>query len=75
MKELFDECPMCGQKHFVEIRTRISCSALDGIYEEYPVDYCVCNNTGEEFTPSYMIDNNTERAKQALREKGWADPK
>ena len=64
------ECPLCGELHLVDRRTRIATATIKGEIIKYQEEYYVCENTedGEnEFVPSKVMDANLLAARDAYR--------
>lgn len=66
------ECPLCGEKHFVEKRLRKSKANIKNQIVEFPETYYVCTNADveeNEFVPSNILDQNLLNARNAYRIK------
>lgn len=64
------ECPLCGELHLVDMRTRTATATIKGEKIKYQENYYVCENTedGEnEFIPSKVMDANLLAARDAYR--------
>lgn len=64
------ECPLCGELHLVDRRTRTATATIKGEKIKYQEKYYVCENTedGEnEFIPSKVMDANLLAARDAYR--------
>ena len=64
------ECPLCGELHLVDRRTRTATAIIKGEKIKYQEEYYVCENTedGEnEFIPSKVMDANLLAARDAYR--------
>ena len=72
------ECPLCGELHLVDRRTRTATATKKGEINKYPKgerikyqeEYYVCENTenGEnEYIPSKVMDANLLAARDAYR--------
>ena len=61
------ECPMCGKKHMVELRTRIATLNVKGLAVDYQEDYYYCEFAEEEekkeFVTGKVMEENFNRAK------------
>lgn len=63
------DCPVCEQEHEVSVITRLRKAKSNGEVLEYEGTYYFCENTGEEFAPSEVMDKNLLNIKQAYRKK------
>ncbi|MBO5543941.1 MAG: DUF4065 domain-containing protein [Oscillospiraceae bacterium] len=64
------ECPLCGELHLVDRRTRTAKATIKGEIIKYQEEYYVCENTEEgenEFIPSKVMDANLLAARDAYR--------
>lgn len=64
------ECPLCGELHLVDKRTRTATAIIKGEKIKYSEEYYVCENTedGEnEFIPSKVMDANLLAARDSYR--------
>lgn len=60
------ECPICDKVHDVEEHSRIMKLFVRGQNIEYEERYFLCRNTGLEFQPGKMADENIMRARKAF---------
>lgn len=66
------ECPMCGEKHEVEVKIVKSKAIIKDQEVDYNEKYCVCKNVPKdesEFYPGKFVDENLISAQNAYREK------
>ena len=66
------DCPMCGEKHEVEVKRVKSKAIIKGQEVTYNEKYCVCDNVPKEeseFYPGKFVDENLISAQNAYREK------
>ena len=64
------ECPLCGELHLVERRSRNATATIKGERVQYREEYFVCENTEEgenEFVPSKVMDENLLCARDTYR--------
>ncbi len=64
------ECPLCGELHLVDRRTRTANVIIKGERIKYQEEYYICENTEEgenEFIPSKVMDANLLAARDAYR--------
>ncbi len=67
MKEIYDECPICDKKHYIAVLQKEAKITVNGKTARFIKEYCHCNETGEDFIPAYMMDNNLAIARKALQ--------
>ena len=66
------DCPLCGNKHDVEIRHRIAKTMIKGQLVEYEEYYYYCSNANEdenEFEPGSIMNANLLNARNAYRKQ------
>ncbi len=64
------DCPLCGELHLVEKKTRTAIATIKGEKVKYTEEYFICENNDEEeneFIPSNVMDANLLAARDAFR--------
>lgn len=70
IKKCMIDCPLCGELHLVERRTRTAIATIKGEKVKYTENYFVCENSSEdenEFITSKVMDENLLAARDAYR--------
>ena len=67
----FGKCPICGEKHELEFKTRKNKINIRGIEVEYDEKYCKCPKYEDEseFSSARILDENLLNAKNSYRKK------
>lgn len=69
MKEerIIYDCPLCEEEHEIIIRKGLRKSLVKGEVVEAEKTYYFCGNTGEEFVPAEIMDENLLSAREAYK--------
>jgi putative zinc finger/helix-turn-helix YgiT family protein len=65
--ELIYECPFCDTSHPVKLLQRNSKMLIKNRAVDYLETYCFCPKEGEEFVPSFSMDENLLNVRDAYR--------